>query len=117
MTTVERIKKLAKDHGLSLQQVAEKAGIGVNSIYRWNKVTPSSNSLEKIAKVLNVTPDYLRGYNSDSSEDSGKIQWKDLGMPYGGHIPDELNDMIDSIAETYLKNHPELIKDKYKGKW
>lgn len=46
MTTVERIKKLAKDHGLSLQQVAEKAGIGVNSIYRWNKVTPSSNSLE-----------------------------------------------------------------------
>lgn len=118
MTTVERIKKLAKDHGMSLQQVAEKAGIGVNSIYRWNKVTPSSNSLEKVAKVLNVTPDYLRGYNSDSSDkDSGKIQWKDLGMPYGGHIPDELNDMIDSIAETYLKNHPELIKDKYKGKW
>lgn len=117
MTTVERIKKIAKDHGLSLQQVAEKAGIGVNSIYRWNKVTPSSNSLEKVAKVLNVTPDYLRGYNSDSSEESDKIQWKDLGMPYGGHIPDELNDMIDSIAETYLKNHPELIKDEYKGKW
>lgn len=116
MTTVERIKKLAKERGLTLQQVAEKAGIGINSIYRWNKVTPSSNSLEKVAKVFNVTPDYLRGY-TDKDKTEGKIQWKDLGMPYGGHIPDELNDMIDSIAETYLKNHPELIKDKYKGKW
>lgn len=117
MTTVERIKKLAKDRGLTLQQVAEKAGIGINSIYRWNKVTPSSRSLEKVAKVFNVTPDYLRGYNSDSDNSDGKIKWKDLGMPYSGNIPDELNDMIDSIAETYLKNHPELIKDKYKGKW
>ena len=116
MTTVERIKRLAKDQELSLQQVAEKAGIGTNSIYRWNKVTPSSNSLEKVAKVLHVTPDYLRGYSSDSSKESDKIQWKDIGIPYSGHIPDELNDMIDSIAEAYLKNHPELIKDKYKGK-
>lgn len=116
MTTVERIKKLAKERGLTLQQVAEKAGIGINSIYRWNKVTPSSNSLEKVAKVFNVTPDYLRGY-TDKDKVEGKIKWKDLGMPYGGHIPDDLNDMIDSIAETYLKNHPELIKDEYKGKW
>ena len=37
MTTVERIKKLAKERGLTLQQVAEKAGIGINSIYRWNR--------------------------------------------------------------------------------
>lgn len=113
MTTVERIKKLAKERGLTLQQVAEKAGIGVNSIYRWNKVTPSSNSLEKVAKVLNVTPDYLRGYNSDSSDkDSGKIQWKDLGMPYGGTVPDELKDYYKAMAEQYIKQHPEILKKR-----
>lgn len=111
MTTVERIKKLAKERGLTLQQVAEKAGIGINSIYRWNKVTPSSNSLEKVAKVFNITPDYLRGY-TDKDKTEGKIQWKDLGMPYGGHVPDELKDYYKAMAEQYIKQHPEILKKR-----
>lgn len=115
MTTFERIKKLAKDHGMTIAEVNEKAGLGKNSLYNWKYQKPSYENLKKVADVLGTTPDKLNGLSSD--KDSGKIQWKDLGMPYGGHIPDELNDMIDSIAETYLKNHPELIKDKYKGKW
>lgn len=115
MTTFERIKKLAKDHGMTIAEVNEKAGLGKNSLYNWKYQKPSYESLKKVADVLGTTPDFLNGVTSDKTE--GKIQWKDLGMPYGGHIPDELNDMIDSIAETYLKNHPELIKDKYKGKW
>lgn len=36
MTTIERIKKISKERGWSLQKVAKKAGIGINSIYRWN---------------------------------------------------------------------------------
>ncbi len=115
MTTFERIKKLAKDHGMTIAEVNQKAGLGKNSLYNWKYQKPSYESLKKVADVLGTTPDFLNGVTSDKTE--GKIQWKDLGMPYGGHIPDELNDMIDSIAETYLKNHPELIKDKYKGKW
>ena len=115
MTTFERIKKLAKDHGMTIAEVNEKAGLGKNSLYNWKYQKPSYESLKKVADVLGTTPDFLNGVTSDKTE--GKIQWKDLGMPYGGHIPDELSDMIDSIAETYLKNHPELIKDKYKGKW
>ena len=115
MTTFERIKKLAKDHGMTIAEVNEKAGLGKNSLYNWKYQKPSYENLKKVADVLGTTPDKLNGLSSD--KDSGKIQWKDLGMTYGGHIPDEINDMIDSIAETYLKNHPELIKDKYKGKW
>ena len=61
MTTVERIKELAKQRGWSLQKVAEEAGIGINSIYRWNKKVPSTKSLTKVAKVLNVSVDYLLG--------------------------------------------------------
>ncbi len=111
MTTVERIKKLAKERGLTLQQVAEKAGIGINSIYRWNKVTPSSNSLEKVAKVFNITPDYLRGY-TDKDKTEGKIQWKDLDMPYGGTVPDELKDYYKAMAEQYIKQHPEILEKR-----
>ena len=120
MTTVERIKKLAKERGLTLQQVAKKAGIGINSIYRWNKVTPSSNSLEKVAKVFNVTPDYLRGYiddprisnNDNNNINSNTLTWLDLDMPYGGSVPDELKDYYKAMAEQYIKQHPEILKKR-----
>lgn len=64
MNTLDRIKALAKKQGWSLQKVAEKAGIGINSIYRWNTKTPSTQSLDKVAKVLGVSADYLLGNTS-----------------------------------------------------
>lgn len=67
MTTIERIKKISKERGWSLQKVAEKAGIGINSIYRWNTKTPSTASLQAVADVLNVSVDYLLGKTDDNS--------------------------------------------------
>lgn len=61
MTTLDIIKKLAKDRGWSLQTVAEKAGLGINTIYRWNTKTPSTESLQKVASVFQVTVAYLLG--------------------------------------------------------
>lgn len=120
MTTVERIKKLAKERGLSLQQAAEKAGIGINSIYRWDKVTPSSNSLEKVANILHTTTDYLLGRtddptipnNSENHINSNTLTWLDLDMPYGGSVPDELKDYYKAMAEQYIKQHPEILKKR-----
>lgn len=120
MTTVERIKKLAKERGLSLQQAAEKAGIGINSIYRWDKVTPSSNSLEKVANILHTTTDYLLGRTDDPSIpnsnenhiNSNTLTWLDLDMPYGGSVPDELKDYYKAMAEQYIKQHPEILKKR-----
>ncbi|KAF0505829.1 helix-turn-helix transcriptional regulator [Pediococcus pentosaceus] len=67
MTTIERIKKISKERGWSLQKVAEKAGIGINSIYRWNTKTPSTASLQAVAKVLGVSVDYLLGKDDKPS--------------------------------------------------
>lgn len=67
MTTIERIKKISKERGWSLQKVAEKAGIGVNSIYRWNTKTPSTTSLQAVADVLDVSVDYLLGKDDKPS--------------------------------------------------
>ncbi|MDB8869495.1 helix-turn-helix transcriptional regulator [Pediococcus acidilactici] len=67
MTTIERIKKISKERGWSLQKVAKKAGIGVNSIYRWNTKTPSTASLQAVADVLDVSVDYLLGKDDKPS--------------------------------------------------
>lgn len=111
MTTFERIKKLAKDHGMTIAEVNEKAGLGKNSLYNWKYQKPSYESLKKVADVLGTTPDFLNGVTSDKTE--GKIQWKDLGMPYGGHIPDELNDIIDSAESDSFSEDQKTLLNNY----
>ena len=37
MSIYEQVKALAQERGLSLQTLAIKAGMGINSIYSWQK--------------------------------------------------------------------------------
>lgn len=67
MTALENVKILAKERELNLQAVAEKAGLGINTIYTWNKKTPSTKSLQAVADVLRTTTAHLLG------EDENKI--------------------------------------------
>lgn len=88
METVDRIKELAKKRGWSLQKLAEEAGIGINSIYRWNSKTPSTQSLNKVAKVLGVSADYLIG--ETEKKKTADLADKDTVFTYEGReIPPE----------------------------
>ena len=57
MTTFEIIKKVAKEHGYSLSELNDKAGLGKGTIYNWKRIKPTGVNLEKIAKVLGVSVD------------------------------------------------------------
>lgn len=59
MDLLTRIKEISEERGLSLKEVAIKAGIGENSIYRWRYSKPSVKSLSKIAAALNIDLDDL----------------------------------------------------------
>lgn len=65
MTPFERIKETAKKNGLSLQDTATKAGIGINTIYGWKRYVPASDKLHAVADALHVTTDYLLGNTDD----------------------------------------------------
>lgn len=54
MTTFERIKKLAKDHGMTIAEVNEKAGLGKNSLYNWKYQKPSYESLKKSLELIQL---------------------------------------------------------------
>ncbi|MBJ7633155.1 helix-turn-helix transcriptional regulator [Weissella confusa] len=64
MTLFERTKETASNRGLSIQQVAKKAGLGINSIYRWKERNPTTSNIKAVADVLGVSVDYLLG-NTD----------------------------------------------------
>ena len=61
MNTLERIKLLAKQRGITLKELASKVGIGENSLYRWDKTSPQSDKLQKVADYFDVSTDYLLG--------------------------------------------------------
>ncbi|WP_171030804.1 helix-turn-helix domain-containing protein [Pediococcus stilesii] len=67
MTMFDRIKELAKKRGLSLSQLNEKAEFKPNVIYSWKTKTPSIDKVEAVAKVLNVSVDYLLGREDKTS--------------------------------------------------
>jgi transcriptional regulator with XRE-family HTH domain len=105
MTPYERAKETAKKQGLSLQTVATRAGMGINSVYRWKDTTPASDKLQAVADVLHVSVDYLLGNTDDPNPapKAGKSQPVDLAdrtipMTFEGKpIPDSDRDIIDAI--------------------
>ncbi len=67
----ERIKKLRLQHGMSLTELAERAGIAksyISSIERQLQSNPSIQVLEKIATVFNTTAENLLKGNDESAE-------------------------------------------------
>ncbi|MBJ7643125.1 helix-turn-helix domain-containing protein [Weissella confusa] len=71
MTIFERTKEIAKKRGLSLQETAKSAGIGINSIYSWKDKKPSVDRIKAVADVLGVSVDYLLG-NTDEMHGNKK---------------------------------------------
>ena len=61
MTTGEKIKQLRKKNGLTQEQLAELVDVAVTSVRRWEwgENTPTVKFIQKLAGVLNTTPEYL----------------------------------------------------------
>lgn len=59
MSTLERIKALAKQKNMSLRSLAIAAGLGPTTIYNWKNRTPDAANLAKVAAVLAVSSEYL----------------------------------------------------------
>lgn len=107
MSIFENIKVIATDRGWTVKKVAEKAGIGEATIYRWKNTNPSTKSLEKVAKVLGVqVTDLLVESRKTSSKLNLTIEEAlDSVMSYDGKpITDNDREVLRGIIEGYLKN-------------
>lgn len=76
MNVFDNIKAIAAERGMTIKSLAEKAGTGENSIYRWKRTNPSTKSLDKVARVLNVSTAELISDNSDEDIEFQVIQRK-----------------------------------------
>ena len=67
MDVKERIRKARKSSGLSQHQLADSLGLSFMTIRRWEsgEVSPRIDEIQKIAKVLDTSAEYLLGFSNN----------------------------------------------------
>lgn len=117
MTLFERTKEISKKRGMSLQDAAKSAGIGINSIYQWKKQTPSVDRIKLVADVLNVSVDYLLG-NTDDMHANKKADTStpELIAAHWGidlsELTDEEKGFVMGRAQDYVKGLVDAIEGR-----
>ena len=78
----EKLSKLRKENGISQEELAEKLNISRQAISKWenNESLPDTENLIAIAKLFNVSIDFLVGNKMVDSEQKNStkrnIKWK-----------------------------------------
>lgn len=105
MTIFERVKETANLRKINLQTLAEKSGMGINSIYGWKTKTPSVEKISAVADVLHVSTDYLLGRTDEMNVLSNKTESEssrfdeEIMMAFDGKpIPDEDKEKLLEFA-------------------
>lgn len=98
---LDRVKELSKKRDMRVADLEDALGFGRNTIYQWNKRTPGSDKLQKVADFFNVSTDYLLGRtnNPKVNDDENLL---------AAHIADDVTE--DEMEE--IKQFIEFIKSK-----
>ncbi|HIB1875246.1 TPA: helix-turn-helix domain-containing protein [Enterococcus faecium] len=100
MNLLERIKKLCNQRGISVYQLEEKIDIGRNTIYQWNKRTPSTEKIQKVADYFDVSTDYLLGRTDNPSEKNEDLAIKKTKVKMLARKMDNLDDsQLDTLDD------------------
>ncbi|GMQ74326.1 helix-turn-helix transcriptional regulator [Tetragenococcus halophilus] len=102
----EKIKELRQQKKFTQKDVAEKIGVTrpAYTAYEIGKRQPDFETLQKIAKLYEVTTDYLLGNEAPEEEKASK------GQTVAAHIDE---DVSDEEMEDIL-NYIEFIRQKHK---
>ena len=103
MTIGDRIKQQRELKNMSQVELAEKIGVSKQTLYKYeNNIVTNipSIKLQSIAKVLEVSPAYLMGWEDELSDDTADL------------LPDLLSDKVfwENIKQLN-KKHQQTIFD------
>lgn len=125
MTTFgERLSKLMKKKGISGQELANRFGVNRSTVSRWRKGTfePDMETIKELAKIFNVTVDYLLGHDEKEEKKDNNIidileeikkrpYYIDPKTGRIRQIPERKARIIADIIEDFLKEEGKLPED------
>lgn len=95
MNTLDRIKNLVEQKGITIAELERRANVGNGVIRRWDKSLPTGDKLQRVAKVLNTTIDYL--INGEENPKSVYIGRK------AANLSEEDLKLVDVMIDELLK--------------
>ena len=108
MTTLERIKGLAKKQGKSLNKIEEDLGYGKNVLYRLKNSNPSTERLQEIADYFDVSVDYLLDREEKKNMSNASL------------TSDDLNKLLDNVksfdGKPITENDKEAVRIFLEGR-
>lgn len=113
----KRLTNLRESMNYSKTKLANMIGVSLSTYANWEYGynDPDMDTLNKLANILHTTVDFLTGRTDNPNPETAAakngtaLTWADLGMPYGGTIPDDLKETYADIAKGYFKRHPEML--------
>jgi transcriptional regulator with XRE-family HTH domain len=76
MSLFENVKSLCKREGIKVETLSASLGWGVNSIYRWDKTSPSVDKVVTVAKYFDVSVESLLAETYTVTDPSNKEELK-----------------------------------------
>ena len=114
--TAQRLKEAMNDAGMNLTELSEKSKVSKSSIsqYMHGIQSPSNLSSSAIAKVLDVNPVWLMGFNVPKEREAFLTTQEERISTYAYYIG-KIYDELPSASKKELKNFAEYLKSKKGG--
>ena len=99
MTTLDRIKELAKKRDKSLKEISSELGFSKNYLYTLKDQTPSTDKITKLADYFHVSTDYLLGRDDPNQKPVDLADMDALVTYQGKDIPEQDRELINDLLK------------------
>lgn len=100
MNILERIKELCSYKGLSITELEKLSNIARGTIGKWDKSIPGADKLQKVAKALGTTMEYL--LTGKDKESNGKTL---ILAREANSLTDEQFEVVKNIIDEFKKKN------------
>ena len=133
MSIGERIKALRKERNMSVEYVAKALGVSLSTVYRYEDSSIEKlpvSVFDKLCEIFCVTPDVLRGIESEKSgaseaavlpeqfENAEEAMKRLIKIPslaaFGGYDPDAMSEETIVAFANEILQQLKLVSYKYK---
>ncbi|NQD97636.1 helix-turn-helix domain-containing protein [Staphylococcus xylosus] len=111
MNTVQIIRNLCSQNGITIAELERKLDFSNGQIARWKKSTPGVDRLKKVADYFDVSVDYLldrekENYNGEEENEEIRIMHRAAEK-----MTDEERKKALKVFEAFFDNWDEITKD------
>lgn len=109
MNMHEKIKRLRKQHNLTLEQVGNIVGVSKSTVRKWENGDIANMRRDKIAslaKALHTTPAYLMGWEEKTPDDPKADERKAELLEVFNSLPKETQDKFLNILRYLQGEQP-----------